>query len=156
MEAILFAAQAGSCPHVGHPLTLLNFDVAPLSGQLFDRIMESVNELRRTCRPRHGATLFTMAESLTSQAVAFGFQAATIPTPLVTDPLRLGLAAAIHVARGSVKIAVQAFDRARNSPLGGALDIRGGENADEPLRAALLAGIALSLDDASQASACSR
>jgi hypothetical protein len=40
---------------------------------------------------------------LTSQAVAFGFQAATIPTPLVTDPLRLGLAAASHVVRGSVK-----------------------------------------------------
>ena len=97
-----------------------------------------------------------MAEPLTRQAVACGFQAATVPTPLVTDPLRLGLAAASHVARGSVKIAIPAHEHAQNSPLGGALDIRGGENADDPLRAALLAGIALSLDDASQASACSR
>jgi hypothetical protein len=159
--AVLAADQNGACavtywahsPHVGHPLTLLNFDVAPLSAELFDRIMESMNELRRTCRPRHGAILFTQAEPLTRQAVAFGFQAATIPTPLVADPLRLGLAAASHVARGSVKIAIPAHKHAQNSPLGAALDIRGGENADDPLRAALLAGIALSLDDAS---ACSR
>jgi hypothetical protein len=55
-----------------------------------------------------------------------------------------------------VKIAIPAHEHAQNSPLGAALDIRGGENVDDPLRAALLAGIALSLDDASQASACSR
>ncbi len=162
--AVLAADQDGGCavtywaysPYVGHRLTLLDFDVEPLSGELFNTIMAAMKGLRQICRPRCGAILFTMSEPLTRQAVAFGFQAATVPTPLVNDSLRLGLAAAIHVARGSVKIAVQAFDRARNSPLGGALDIRGGENADDPLRAALLAGIALSLDDASQASACSR
>jgi hypothetical protein len=93
-----------------------------------------------------------MAEPLTRQALAYGFKAATVPTPLVADPQRLGLAAASHVARGSVKIAILAHEHAQNSPLGAALDIRGGENADGPLRAALLAGIALSLDDASQSS----
>ena len=107
-----------------------------------------MNELRRTCRLRNGTILFTMAEPLTRQAVACGFKAATVPMPLFADPLRLGLAAASHVARGLVKIAIPAHERARSSPLGGALDIRGGENADDPLRAALLAGIALSLDDA--------
>ena len=138
-------------PYVGHPLTLLNFDVAPLSAELLNTIMEAVNEMRQSCRPRYGAILFTMSEPLTRQAVACGFQAATVPTTLVADPLRLGLAAASHVARGSVKIAIPAFERAQNSPLGGALDIRGGQSPDNPLRAALLAGIALSLDNASQA-----
>jgi hypothetical protein len=162
--AVLAADQDGGCavtywahsPHVGHPLTLLNFDAAPLSAELFDRIMESMNELRRTCRPRYGAILFTMSEPLTRQALACGFKAATVPTPLVADPLRLGLAAASHVARGSVKIAIPAHEHAQISPLGGAFDIRGGESTDDPLRAALLAGIALSLDHASPAAGCSR
>jgi hypothetical protein len=100
--------------------------------------------------------LFTMAEPLTRQAVPCGFRAATVPSSLVADPLRLGLAAASHVARGSVKIAIPAHERAQISPLGGALAIRGGVSTDDPLRAALLAGIALSLDGASPASVCSR
>ena len=59
--AVLAAGQDGDCavtywahsPHVGHPLTLLNFDVAPLSAELFRRIMESMNAFHdgRTANP---------------------------------------------------------------------------------------------------------
>ena len=49
-------------------------------------------------------------------------------------------------------VASPAHLRAQTLPLGGALEVRGGEKTDDPLRAALLVGISLALDDASQAS----
>jgi hypothetical protein len=62
------------------------------------------------------------------------------------------MAAAMHVIAGKVKISAIAHERAESSPLRGQLDLRGGDPTDaSPLRLALLAGIAMTLDDAAQA-----
>jgi hypothetical protein len=75
-----------------------------------------------------------------------------VPLPLIADPARLALAAAGHVIDDEVKIGTPAYERAESSPLRGQLDLRGGDPTDaSPLRLALLAGIAICLDDQSQA-----
>jgi hypothetical protein len=119
---------------------------------MFDRIVARLDEFQRMCRPRYGALLFAGNEPLSRLAASRGLKAELIPEALISDPSRLAMAAAAHTLCGKVKIASPAQVRALTSPLGGALDIRGGEDTDDPLRAALLVGISLALDDASQAS----
>jgi hypothetical protein len=158
--AVLAADQQGECavaywaysPHVGYPLTLADFGIAPLSASLFEGIVTRLEELAGQCRSRGGAMLFCTAEPLARQAAARGIMAEVVPLPLIADPARLALAAAGHVIDDEVKIGTPAYERAESSPLRGQLDLRGGDPTDaSPLRLALLAGIAICLDDQSQA-----
>ncbi len=158
--AVLAADMTGQCAvaywvyskHVGYTLTLADFDTAPLSASLFAGIASRLKELHAQCRPRRGEVLFCTAEPLARQASARGLHAETVPLPLLADPARLVLAAAGHALDGKLKIGKPAHERAETSPLRGQLDIRGGDPTDaNPLRLALLAGIAVCLDDQSQA-----
>lgn len=160
--AMLTADHTGQCAiaywvysqHAGCPLTLADFDTAPLSASLFAGIALRLKELAAQCRPRRGEVLFCTAEPLARQAAARGIMAEVVPLPLIADPARLAMAAAGHAIDGKVKIAAPAHERAESSPLRGQLDIRGGDPTDaSPLRLALLAGIAVCLDDASQSQA---
>ena len=160
--ALLAADKAGQCavvywaysPHGGHRLVLLDFDAAPLSASLFSGITTRLRELAAECRPRHGPMLFSTSEPLARLAGAHGLRANMVPDGLIADPGRLAMAAAGHAMENKIKIAEPAHGRAKSSPLRGQLDIRGGDAIDaSPLRLALLAGIAITLDDASQASA---
>jgi hypothetical protein len=54
--------------------------------------------------------------------------------------------AATHIAAGSVKLCEPAHEKAKTSPFGGALDFRGGDTGDDPLRRVALWAIALGLD----------
>jgi hypothetical protein len=45
-----------------------------------------------------------------------------------------------------VKICEPAHEKAKTSPFGGALDLKGGDGGDDPLRRAALWAIALTLD----------
>ena len=158
--AVLFADQQGVCavtywahsPHLESPLTLLDFEAQFLSSGMFDGIMARLNDLGRVCRPRYGKLLFTGNEPLARLAQGRGLKTELIPEALIADPSRLAMAAAAHAISGKVKIADLAYLRAQTAPLHGALDVRGGEKTQDPLRAALLVGISLALDDASQAS----
>ena len=160
--AMLAADHTGQCavaywaysPHVGYRLTLADFDAAPLSSSLFAGIAARLKELSTQCGARRGEMLFCTAEPLARQASARGIIAEMVPLPLIADPARLAMAAAAHVIDGKVKIGAPAHERAELSPLRGQLDIRGGDPTDaSPLRLALLAGIAVCLDDHSQAQA---
>jgi hypothetical protein len=160
--AVLAADQQGQCaitywaysPHVGCALTLADFAIAPLSAGLFSGITTRLAELRAQCRPRRGMMLYCINEPLARQASARGLLAETVPPPLIADPSRLAMAAAGHAFDGNVKIGTPAYQRAESSPMRGALDLRGGDAADaSPLRLALLAGIAICLDDRAQAEA---
>jgi hypothetical protein len=160
--AMLAADHTGQCAvaywaysqHAGYPLTLADFETAPLSASLFAGIASRLKELHAQCRPRRGEVLFCTAEPLARQAAARGIMAEVVPLPLIADPARLAMAAAGHAIDGKVKIAAPAHERAESSPLRGQLDIRGGDPTDaSPLRLALLAGIAVCLDDASQSQA---
>jgi hypothetical protein len=162
LVAILASDQTGQCavtywaysPHVGYRLTLADFDTAPLSSSLFSGIALRLKELATECRPRRGEVLFCTAEPLARQASARGIMAEVVPLPLIADPARLAMAAAGHVMDGRMKIGTAAHKRAESSPLRGQLDLRGGDAPDaSPLRLALLAGIAVCLDDRSQAQA---
>ena len=162
MLAVLAADQHGQCavtywaysPNVGHPLTLADFDAAPLSPSLFVGIAERLKELSAQCRVRMGMRLLSTSEPLARQAAARGLAAEIVPPALIADPARLAMAAAGHVMDGDVKICTLAYDRAESSPLHGQLDLRGGDATDaNPLRLALLAGIAVCLDDRLQSRA---
>jgi hypothetical protein len=77
-------------------------------------------------------------------ATAAGLPNEEIPLDFLPEERLLSVAA--HVAAGSVKICAPAFEKARNSPLAGALDFRAGENAEDPVRAAAILLVALGLD----------
>ncbi len=158
MFAVLMADPHGQCaalylaasPQQGLPLVILDFDVSPMSATLFDGIGIRLQELSAQCRQIYGGPVVFTSEVLARHAMAHGLTAEVIPPDFFADPSRLALSAGAHVSAGSVRLAVPAHERAQTSPFGGALNIRGGEaTAADPLRAAVLAGIALALDDAS-------
>ena len=89
-----------------------------------------------------------------SKVAARGLPSEPIPPELLTDPAALALGASGLVANGAVKMAAPAHDKARDTPLIGALTFRAGEAMDaDPLRLALLVGIAIGTDPAHLAAA---
>jgi hypothetical protein len=56
------------------------------------------------------------------------------------------LSVAGHVASGAVKITGAVLEKAKSSPFAGALNVRAGESAADPLRNSLVSTIALCLD----------
>jgi hypothetical protein len=128
----------------GPKLLLLDFDTGPMRAGLFGGIDQRVKDLASQCRAR-GAVVFVPAD-LARHAAAAGLGAEEIPKDL--DPEALLLSVSNHVSAGSVKICDPAVEKAKTSTFGGALDFRAGENTDDPLRAAAILTIALSLDAA--------
>jgi hypothetical protein len=59
----------------------------------------------------------------------------------------LAVAVACYVAAGQVKMTPTADEKARTTPFRGALDFRGGDTTDDPLRRAAVLAIALALED---------
>jgi hypothetical protein len=68
-------------------------------------------------------------------------------TPAWHDPEILFSSVALWLQRGLIKISEPVAEKARSSPFGGALDFRGGDGGDDPLRRAALLGLALNLVD---------
>jgi hypothetical protein len=66
--------------------------------------------------------------------------------PKDMDPEELLLSVSNHVSAGSVKICDPALEKAKTTTFGGALAFRAGENTGDPLRAAAILTVALSLD----------
>jgi hypothetical protein len=156
--ATLTNDQKGNCAtlyvaasrHHGIPVTLLDFDAQPMGAAMFGGIAARLRELVTQCRPRLGCLGVFTNDTLGRHALSRGLHAELIPPEYAADPARLALSGAGHVSAGKVRIATPAHERAKTSPLGGALNIRGGDaTADDPLRFALLASIAIALDDAS-------
>jgi len=126
-------------------MLVLDYDCGPLRGDLFAGIVARLFELAATMRAAERISGLYVQPDLVRQASVAGFNATPIPEHLQDADLLL-LPAASHIAEGRVKLCAPAYEKAKTSPFGGALDLRGGDGGDDPLRRAALWAIALALD----------
>jgi hypothetical protein len=148
MAAVAYVAAA---PTRGAPLVLIDFDMSPMTGTTFATIAARLAELNHECRAQYDGMLSAIwaPAPLVKQIAARAIPAEPIPPELLADPAALALSAAGLVANGAVKMAAPAHDKARDTPLLGALTFKAGEPMDaDPLRLALLIGIAIGTDPA--------
>lgn len=128
------------------PLTLIDFAVGPLSGATVASMFRRLAELHQAI-PKATATFAFVPDAYLQHVHLEGHLAEVIPDDLFGDLPALAIAAAGHVAAGRLKIAIPAMEKSATVPLAGALNFRAGEVIDaDPLRLALLAGIALALN----------
>ena len=141
MAAYVIAAQDQASPNV---LFICDFSVEPMSRVVFASIGEKMDELVKRCRATYGASLF-VRDDLVAQARHAGVWAQPIPKEFRAEERLLSVAG--HVSSGLVLITSQVVEMAKTSPFAGALNLRAGENVDDPLRNALISVIALTLDN---------
>jgi len=137
--AVVYGAQDATSP----ALFICDFDVEPVSAGSFASIAAKLEALRSQCRTANSA--IWADESLLLFARSTGSNAHPIPKEFRGEDRLLSVAG--HVASGTVKIAGLVAEKAKSSPFAGALDVRAGENVDDPLRNALVSLVALCLDD---------
>ena len=143
MAAIVYAARSKG---YGTPLVLLDFDTPPFDGTVIRAAELRLAALETECNARKTSAGLWLPEILAKQASGINLQ--TVPD-FCNDPVQLMLSAADHIGAGRVKVCATAYEKAQTSPLGGALDFRAGDGADDdPLRAAALLAIALGLNRA--------
>jgi hypothetical protein len=124
---------------------VLDYDVGPLRGTLFADIVTRLAELAAATRARHPPLgIFTQPDLVRPGRISETHMI-EIPEHLLDADLLL-LPAAGHIAGGRVKLCIPAHEKAQTSPFGGALDFRGGDAGDDPLRRAALWAITLALD----------
>ena len=141
MAAYVIAAQEQTAPNA---LYVCDFAVEPLSEDTFRTISEKMDGLVKQCRAPNGYGLF-VREDLVAQARHAGVW--TYPIPPEFRPEERLLSVSGHVRSGMARITTQVTEKAKTSPFAGALNLRAGENVDDPLRCALVSVIGLSLDD---------
>ena len=141
MAATIYAARN----IVDDGLSILDFDCEPLRANLFAGIVTRLGELAVATRARLGFGRMFVQPDLVRQGQVAGVNVESIPEHL-HDAEHLLLPAASHVASGRVKLCAPAYDKGQTSPFGGALDFRGGDHGNDPLRRAALWAIALALD----------
>ncbi len=125
----------------GVPLTILDFDVAPLDGTTLTRMAARLRALIVECGSPNPNPLAFVPNELHAVARGAGLVPAEVPLEMI-DPAPLALAVAAHVATGHVKVTALVADKAKGSPWAAALDFRGGDKADSPLRIAAIQSIA--------------
>jgi hypothetical protein len=141
-SAVIYAAMMPI--GLGPPLLLLDYDVGPIRGGLFQGIDARIRDLLAQCRAQ--AAIAFVPRELARHAMAAGLMCEPIPEELI--PEELLLSAAHHVGSGSVKLCEPALEKSRTSAFGGALDFRAAEDVEDPLRCAALLTLGLSLDPA--------
>ena len=148
LSGIAAAAYFAQGKEDAAPLVLLDFMSAPMTGRTFDEVARRLAELNRETAVQFGgaASAVWVPAALLPQFEAQRIPCDEIPPYLLTDPNSLALSAASYIARGHVKIAAPAAERAKETPLAGALTFKPGETADDPLRLSVLVGIAIGLD----------
>jgi hypothetical protein len=138
--AVVYGAQDQASPN---PLFICDFDVGPVSSGSFASIAAKLEELRVQCRASNSA--IWCDEKLLLFARSTGANAHQIPKDFRAEDRLLSVAGT--VAAGNVRITSTVTEKANTSPFAGALNLRAGENVDDPLRNALVSLVALSLDD---------
>jgi hypothetical protein len=137
--ATVYAALDQSQPNW---LFVCDFDLEPVSGASFATIAAKLGELAVRCRT--GSSAIWADERLLLFARSAGADAHPIPTDFRAEDRLLSVAG--HVSSGTVKFTGQVVEKAKSSPFAGALNVRAGEDVDDPLRNALVTAIALCLD----------
>jgi hypothetical protein len=126
-------------------LWIVDAEVAPVGGNVFRRVLQRAHELMAECRAN--AIVFVQ-DSLQLHATNAGLPTEVIPADMAAEDRILSVSQ--HVATGSVKLCAPVLEKAARSPFMGGLDLRAGEGADDPLRAATILLIALALDPIQQ------
>lgn len=161
---IYFAASQ----HIGHPLTILDYDVLQIQGSLLEAwlpgVYQHLEELARKCRARGGALGAYIEDKasgsiLLQQARRRGWKAHPIDsklTDLGKDARAINVSGYVH--RGMVKLSQVAYDRvmiykevSRNHLLGQVVGYRVGIDngiGSDDLLDCFTYGIALALGDA--------
>jgi hypothetical protein len=137
--AVVYGAQDAASPNA---LYICDFDVGPVSSGSFASIAARLEELRVKCRTTASAIWCT--EPMLPFARSAGVDAHPFPVDFRAEDRLLSVAG--HVAAGAVKITSKVGEKAKSSPFAGALNLRAGEDVNDPLRCALVSLIALGLD----------
>jgi hypothetical protein len=144
MAAVVFCAR--SAPY-GVPLVLVDFEVMPLSANLFRTAERRCAELSETHGARHGAGCILAPALMVQLAATIGIHVEPIPEEMTNVP-DLAVSAGWHISVGSVKVSRLVAEKAETHPFGGALNFRAGADiGDDPLRAAALYAVTLALND---------
>ena len=128
----------------------LDYDYRPFHGDVFTSIAARLRELAEHCKPRPaydggGVKLFAPKGvlPLAEQALDLSWmQPAPLPDAFV--PRDLEATAAAHITSGRVRLCAPAYEKAKTSPLGGALDLKAGDDIEEnPLKRAIVLAASL-------------
>lgn len=158
-------------PFASVPLALLDFDAQPWAAALLGTIAEKLDAAAEAARDAnagsrdHGVSALLYAPD---QLVGAGIAAMSrvfsprlhrhdalhrviaadpIDAAMLADPVKLTFAASAHASAGKLRVVGEAARRSQALPLLGSLTIRPGETIDgDPLRLALLLGVALALE----------
>jgi len=148
--AVYFSLQLMPTQERRPELTILDFDSAPFTGTTIADVQAAAGLwMGRVKYSKKVAFLYLPPTLYAQQRAKGGGDFAPVPPQYLADPEALALAAAGNVSAGLVKIAQPAGEKAERHPLGAALNFRAGELAanNDPLRLALLLGVALALDN---------
>jgi hypothetical protein len=141
MAAYVVAAQDQASPNC---LFICDFAAEPMSRTVFTSIGEKMDELAKRCRSTNGAALF-VRDDLVAQARHAGVETRPIPKDFRAEDRLFSVAG--HFDAGMVRITGAVHEKSKTSPFAGALNLRAGENVDDPLRNALVSLVALCLDN---------
>jgi hypothetical protein len=142
--AVVYGALDRAAPNA---LYICDFDTGPMAADTFAGIAARLESLRAECRADNSA--IWCAETMLIFARSAGVDAHPFPADFRAEERLLSVAG--HVASGAVRITSTVTEKAKTSPFAGALNLRAGENVDDPLRNALISLIALALDNESLA-----
>ena len=128
----------------------LDYDYAPFHGDLFTAVAARLRELAEHCKPcpaygGGGVKLFVPKGllALAEQALDLAWMQAQ-PLPDAFVPRDLEAAAAAHITSGRVRLCELAYEKASTARLGGALDLRAGDDIEEnPLKRAIVPAASL-------------
>jgi hypothetical protein len=138
---VVYGAQDIAAPN---PLTICDFSVGPMGPATFAGIVSRLKELGAQCRT--SSIAIWCPEELVLFGELAGIDTHKIPPEFDAESRVLSVSAAANA--GAVRVAALVMEKAKTSPLGGALDLRVGENVENPLRRAMVSLVSLCLDPA--------
>ena len=127
-------------------LIVADLMVEPLDGGTLERVCERLARVTGDCPPNCEPWVYA-PEAVKRTCDLAGVPCSLIPRPMTDAVDDLALAAAGHIHAGRVRLGEGAHAASAIIPLGGALSFTAGTaSTPDPLRLAILAGIALALD----------
>jgi hypothetical protein len=116
-----------------------------LAPALFEEVFATLASFGKAVPPRFGVRLFA-SRLLAEEMSRLGYPAFEVEDMATKDDELLSLAAATHIGLGRVKITADALASAERHPLGAILDAATSNKESDPLRTAVMVGIALAFD----------
>jgi hypothetical protein len=161
MTGCIYSAYGG---HIGHPLTIVDFDCGPMTPTLFANVYERLAELAGQCPPRRGPLAIFVEQAMQGHAEAqiaavllprvqmgsrtvWDVSVEAVPKEWLRQPEQLAHDISGHVIGGAVHMTASVVEKCKTSPFAGALQFRSGDKVDDPLRLAFMCGIAVALAD---------